>query len=103
MVMTSRTSRTTTACPCLEAAALAARDARLRESPTSRAVLALLPGSVPPEVLPHDDGHVRDPCGLHTNVHPSQAERSHHLLRLSDEAFVSRHHFRVVRPVARGI
>src|SRR5438105_11704479 len=92
--MRSRTSRTTTASPCLEAAARAAREARLRESAIARPVRSLLAGSMGSEILPYDDRHVCDARRLHTNVHLTHTEGSNYLIGFGDEALVARHHLR---------
>src|SRR5437763_3659622 len=94
MVMRSRTSRTTTASPCLEAAARAAREARVRESASAWSVRSLLPGSRFPEILPHDDGDVGDARRLHTYIHFSHLKGSNHLIRLRDERIAPGHDLR---------
>src|SRR6266478_2178956 len=89
--MSSRTSRTTTASPCLEAATRAARHARSRESVTWPWMGQLLVRSNAFEVLPHHDGDVRNARGLGTDVHITGFQERHDLLRLRQEGLVGGH------------
>src|SRR5262245_26112763 len=104
--MSSRTSRTTTASPCLEAATRAARHARSRESVTWPWMGQLLVRSNALEILPHHDGDVRDARGLGTDVHITGFEQRGDLLRLRQEGRGGRDHLRerlvVVRVVLGG-
>src|SRR5438093_5544027 len=112
MVMSSRTSSTTTACPCLSAAVRAARVAISRESgsgPAEGTGDGSIAGSRGPvttprfplasrwwpstdaQVLPHDDRHVRQPCGLGAEVDSTRRHNRPNAVGGGEEALARTH------------